>query len=224
MQELVSRMETSLENATTTERPPKKYSSRHRLRKDMVGEHPILSLSVSGSGTGSATSFHCMICGRDVSMQSRGSREFVRHNSSVKHWLRDVALRVQQDLPVFDQLMRPLTLTADEKNAYLSRPRVEKDEGFNFLEDLLPKCARAGSSVPLMTTVICVAELCRCGGSYTLLKKFWDAFAQFWGLKTLYTAFTGIVGRLWLVTLAYYVVGILRFASWCFPSFSLVAL
>ena len=123
-------METSLENATMTERPPKKYSSRHRLRKDMVGEHPIFSLFVSGSKTGSATSFHCMICGRDVSMQSCGSREFVRHSSSEKYWLRDVGFRVQQDLPVYDQLMRPLILTADEKKSHLSHPRVEKMKGF----------------------------------------------------------------------------------------------
>ena len=136
-------METSLENATKTERPPKKYSSRHRLRKDMVEEHPIFGFFVSGSSTESATSFHCMICGRDVSMQSRGSRDFVRHYSSDKHWLRDVAFRVQRNLPVYDQLMKPITLTADEKKAYLSRPHVEKDECFNCLKT----CIR---SVPVL--------------------------------------------------------------------------
>ena len=151
MQELVSRMETSLENAATGGRPPQKYSSRHRLRKDMVGEHPIFRLFLSGSSTGSATSFHCMICRCDGSIESRG--EFTRHCSSDKHWFRDVTFHVQQELPVYNQLVNPITLTAEKREGYLSRPTVEEDEGFNFPEDLLPLRDRADSAVPLMTMV-----------------------------------------------------------------------
>ena len=103
-------------------------------------------------------------------MQSRCARELTRHYSADEHWLRGVTFPVQQDLPVYNQLMNPNTLTAEErKRRYLSRPRIENDEGFNFPEDMLPSCTRTDSSVPLMTMVIFVAELCRCGGSYTLL-------------------------------------------------------
>ena len=91
------------ENAGTRGREPKKYSSRHRLRKDMKGDHSVFGLFVSGSSTGSATSFHCMICRRDVSLQSRGAREFTHLFSSDRHWLRDVTYRVQHDLPVYIQ-------------------------------------------------------------------------------------------------------------------------
>ena len=91
----MSRMESSLEAVALRETPVKKYSSRHHLRKDMVGDHPIFSLFVSGASNGSATHFHCMICKRDVSMQSRGAREFIRHYSGDRHWTRDVAYRVQ---------------------------------------------------------------------------------------------------------------------------------
>ena len=109
-------------------------------------------------------------------MQSHGAREFTRHYSSDKHWFRDVTFRVQQDLPVYNQLMNPITLTAEEREGYLSQLRIEKDDGFNFLEDLLPPCTRADSSVPLVTMVNCVAELCRCRVHYTLVRKLWGCF------------------------------------------------
>ena len=172
----MSRMESSLEAVALRGSPVKKYSSRHHLRKDMVGNHPIFSLFVSGASNGSASHFHCMICKRDVSMLSRGAREFVRHYSGDRHWSRDVAYRVQQGLPVFDQLMKPLELTSEERAAYLEQDVVDKDEGFSFPEDLLPACTRVDSTIPLLTMVNCVAELCRWGGSYTLLRKLWGNF------------------------------------------------
>ena len=142
----------------------------------MVGDHPIFSLFVSGASNGSASRFHCMICKRDVSMLSRGAREFIRRYSGDRHWSRDVAYRVPQGLPVFDQLMKPLELTSKERAAYLSQDVVDKDEGFSFPEDLLPACTRVDSTIPLLTMVNCVAALCRWGGSYTLLRKLWGNF------------------------------------------------
>ena len=177
MQDLMSRMESSLEAVALRGSPVKKYSSRHHLRKDMVGDHPIFSLFVSGASNGSASRFHCMICKRDVSMLSRGAKEFIRHYSGDRHWSRDVAYRVQQGLPVFDQLMKPLELTSEQRAAYLSQDAVDiKDEGFSFPEDLLPACTRVDSTIPLLTMVNCVAELCRWGGCYILMRKLWGNF------------------------------------------------
>ena len=182
----MSRMESSLEAVALRGSPVKKYSSRHHLRKDMVGDHPIFSLFVSGASNGSASSFHCMICKSDVSMLSRGAREFIRHYSSDRHWSRGVAYRVQQGLPVFDQLMKPLELTSKERAAYLSQDVV--DEGFRFPEDLLPACTRVDSTIPLLTMVNCVAELWRWGGSYTLLRNLWGNFrATLWRDNPLYS-------------------------------------
>ena len=172
----MSQLESSLEAVALRGNPVKKYSSRYHLRKDMVGDHPIFSLFVSGASNGSSSLFHCMICKRDVSMLSRGAKEFVRHYSGERHWSRDVAFRVQQGLPVFDQLMKPLELTSEERAAYLSQGAVDKDEGFSFPEDLLPSCTRVDSTIPLLTMVNCVAELCRWGGSYILLRKLWGNF------------------------------------------------
>ena len=172
----MSRMESCPEAVALRESPVRKSSSRHYLRKDMVGNHPVFSLFVSGASNGSASRFHCMICKRDVSMQSRGAREFVRHFSGDRHWTRDVAYRVQHGMPVFDQLMKPLELTSEQRAEYLSHDAIEKDEGFSFPEDLLPACTRVDSTIPLLTMVNCVAELCRWGGSYVLLRKLWGNF------------------------------------------------
>ena len=117
-----------------------------------------------------------MICRRDVSMQSRGAREFARHYGADRHLSRGVAYRVQHNMPVYDQLMKPLELTPEQRDGYLNQETVEKDEGFSFPEDLLPTCTRIDSTVPLLTMVNCVAELCRWGGSCVLLRKLWGNF------------------------------------------------
>ena len=140
----------------------------------MVGDHSVYSLFVSGASNGSLSRFHCKICRRDVSMQSRGARGFIRQFSSDRHWLRDVAYsRVQKKLPVFNRLMEPLELTAKQRAEYLNQDAVEEDEGFSFSEDLLQACTRVDSTVPLLTMVNCIAELCKCGGRYTLLRNLW---------------------------------------------------
>ena len=101
-------MESTLEGATQGRK--RAYSPRNRLRRDMVSGHPVFELFVSGSSTGSDKLFHCMICQRDVSMESRGPAEFARHFFGKRHWVLDVTYRVQNDMPVFNRLMDPVTL------------------------------------------------------------------------------------------------------------------
>ena len=142
----------------------------------MVANHPVFELFVSGSSTGSDKLFHCMICQRDVSMESRGAAEFARHFFGKRHWELDVAYRVQNNLPVFNRLMDPMELSEAQLEVYANRPSKGKSEGFSFPEDLLPSCTRVDLSVPLLTMVNCLLELCRCGGSYTLLRRLWGSF------------------------------------------------
>ena len=92
---------------------------------------------VSGSSTGSDKLFHCMICQRDVSMESRGAAEFSRHFFGKRHWQLDVTYRVQNGLPVYNRLMDPMTLSEVQVEEYRSRPSKGKNEGFSFPEDLL---------------------------------------------------------------------------------------
>ena len=124
MQDLEARMETSLEAAIARGPPIRKYSSRDELREFMVGDHSVYSPFVSGASNGLLSRFHCQICWRDVSMQSRGAREFIRQFSSDKHWLRDVAYRVQKKFLVFNRLMEPLVLTTKQRAEYLNQDAV----------------------------------------------------------------------------------------------------
>ena len=167
-------MESTLEGATRGRK--RAYSPRNRLRRDMVSGHPVFELFVSGSSTGSDKLFHCMICQRDVSMESRGPAEFARHFFGKRHWVLDVSYRVQNDMPVFNRLMDPMVLTEAQLSEYRDRPRKGKSEGFSFPEDLLPACTQANSSVPLMTMINCLVELLRSSGSYTLLWRLWGSF------------------------------------------------
>ena len=176
-QELVSRVEACLEEILSPQRQRKRvYSMRKRLRRDMIGDNPIYQLFVSGSSTGCDKHFFCMICHRDVSMESRGALEFSQHFFGKRHWQLDVTYRVQNNLPVFNRLMDPMELTDTQLEDYRSRPCKGKAEGFSFPEDLLPACTQVDSSVPLLTLVNCLLELLRSGGSYTLLRKLWGCF------------------------------------------------
>ena len=174
-------METTLESADRSRK--RVYSPRNRLRRDMVTGNPIYELFVSGSSTGSDKLFHCMICQRDVSMESRGAGEFSRHFFGKRHWVLDVTYRVQNGLPVFNRLMDPMVLSETQLEEYRNRPSKGKSEGYSFPEDLLPACMQADSSVPLMSMVNCLIELLRFGGSYVLLRKLWGRFRATLGPK-----------------------------------------
>ena len=170
-------MEKSLEGVSPLIHGRKRvYSARHHLRREMVGDHPVYSLFVSGSSTGSPEKFFCRICHRDVSMRTRGAGEFSRHFFGERHWRADVAYRVREGLPVFNRLMDPLELSAEQVSNFLSRPSKGLAEWFSFPEDLLPSCTRVDSSIPLLTMVNCLLELFRSGGSYVLLRKLWGCF------------------------------------------------
>ena len=179
-------MEQSLEAAAPTLRRPKRsYSSRCRLRRNIVGDHPVYSLFISGSSVGSDEKFYCRICHRDVSMHSGGAGEFSRHFNGDRHWQADVTYRVREGLPVYIKRKDPLELSVEQIVDYLLRPCRGLAEGFSFPEDLLPACTRAESTIPLLTLVNCPLELLRCRGSYTLLRKLWECFRATLGPENL---------------------------------------
>ena len=175
-EELVTRVEASLEQASPSRRRTRTVSSRKRHRRSMVKDHPVFELFVSGSSSGVESAFFCTLCDRDVSIASKGVREIVRHFSSDKHWFLDVTYRVHQGLQVYNKLLDPMELSESQTQEYLARPFKEKPEGFSFPEDLLPSCTRVDSSVPLLTMVNCLIELLRIGGDYLLLRKLWGHF------------------------------------------------
>ena len=141
----------------------------------MLEDNPIFELFVSGSSPGSDKHFYCMICHRDVSMESHGAGEFSRHFFGKRHWLLDITYRVQNNMPTYNRLMDPMELSAAKINEYMKRPRKGKAEG----------CTQVDSSIPLMTLINCLLELLRSGGNYTLLRKLWGCFRAMLGPEDL---------------------------------------
>ena len=175
-EELVTRVETSLENVSPSRRRSGPQNLRNRLRRSMVKDHPVFEQFVSGSSSGVETAFFCTICQRDVSIATKGFRENSRHFASDKHLVLDETYRVHQGLQVYNKLLDPMEVSDVQTRDYLARPFKEKSDGFSFLEDLLPACTRIDSSVPLITMINCLVELLRTGGDYLQLRKLWRHF------------------------------------------------
>ena len=112
LQDLAAKMEERLGSAKKV----KKYSSRNRLRRDMLTLNPAYEIFVSGSKSGSDKFFFCRVCHRDVGMKAQGAGEFARHFRSDGHWFRDVTYRVHMGLPVLNRLMEPAV--EEIENAY----------------------------------------------------------------------------------------------------------
>ena len=165
-----------LEQISPPAKKAKVYSSLNHLRRDMLCGEEVYSEFVTGSKCGSASMFFCRMCDRDVSMASRGKREFKRHFMSDHHWERDVKYRVHRNLPVFNKLRESIVLSADRREHYLSLPFVPLNCEYPFPEDALPKHSRPDSKVPLMTMISSLMELLQSGGSYTLLRRLWGHF------------------------------------------------
>ena len=84
-------------------------------------------------------------------------------------------------LPVYNRLLEIIELSADQIAGFKGRPFVNLAEGFPPPEDLLPKHAQVGSTVPIMTMIFCVCERHRSGGDFTLLRRLLACFVLLWG-------------------------------------------
>ena len=123
-------MEQSLEGVSLASRQPNQiYSACNRPRREMVGDHPVYSLFVSGSSTVSNEKFVCRICYRDVSMRTRAAEELSRHYFGERHWYADVTYRHRERLPLFNRPMDPMELSAEQIADFRSRPCKGLSEG-----------------------------------------------------------------------------------------------
>ena len=121
-QELASQAETSFEGVAAPQRQRRRvWSSQNRLRRDMVGDHPIYQLFVNGSSTGSDKAFFCMICHRDVTM------DWLRRPSlGVTSW--ETSLAVDRDVLGATQSAcvksanGPMELGEAQVEDYMNRP------------------------------------------------------------------------------------------------------
>ena len=152
------------------------YGIRKQLHRRMLSLHPIYPDFVSGAKCGDPTYFFCRVSQPDAWVKAHGVGEFKRHFSSDGHWNRDICYRVYAGLPVYNKMLEPIELSANQIAEFKARPFVVLAEGFPFPEDLLPKQARVVSKVPFMTLISSVCEWPRSGGDFTLLRRQWVCF------------------------------------------------
>ena len=161
----------------------RKYSKRNLLNRRMLSAHESFKDFVTGAKSGSDERFFCRICKRDVTIRTHGVSEIIRHFGSVGHWRRDVTYRVHMDMPVYNKLLEPITLTETQLAENRARPFEDLGGEFPYPEDLVAKHAHPGSKVPLMTLVSCVCELLRRGGDFFLLRHLWGHFTASLGSR-----------------------------------------
>ena len=122
----------------------------------MLSAHESFKDFVTGAKSGSDERFFCRICKRDVTKCTHGVSERIRHFGSVGHWRRDVTHRVHLDMPVYNKLLEPMTLSETQFAEHRARPFEDFGGEFPYPENLVAKQAHPGSKVPLMTLVSCV--------------------------------------------------------------------
>ena len=161
----------------------RKYSKRNLLSRRMLSENTVFADFVTGSKSGSDELFFCHVCKRDVRIRAHGSSEIIRHFGSAGHWRRDVTYRVHMNMPVYNKLLEPMTLSETQLAEYRARPFEDLGGEFPYPEDLVAKHAQPSSTVPLMTLVSCVCELLRKGGDFFLLRHLWGRFTDSLGTR-----------------------------------------
>ena len=74
-------------------------------------------------------------------------------------------------LPVYNRLMEPMTLSAEQLADFHSRHFQDLGVGFPFPEDLLSKQARVKSKVPFMTLVSPLCDFLCSGCDFIILRR-----------------------------------------------------
>ena len=131
-QELIFRVENSLEGPVASRNKRRQYSTLNLLRRDMVGDNPFYSLFVSESSTGYRWAIYRTTCHRDVFLRTRGAGDFDSYFATPQHWHADVIYRVHNGLRVYGRLRDLLTLSAEQEADYLSQVCRGCAEGFSF--------------------------------------------------------------------------------------------
>ena len=134
----------------------------------MLSEHVLPKDFVTGAKSGSDEHFFCRNCKRDVAIPADGSPAIVRDFGSAGHWRRAVTYRVHMEMPLYNKLLEPMTLSETQLTEYRARPFEDLGGEFPYPEDLLAKHSHRTSKVPMMTLVSCVCKLVRKGKDFLL--------------------------------------------------------
>ena len=159
---------------TSRSTPPAGYRNKEMLTRGMF-EDDFASLFVTASEKG-PHHFYCMVCCKDVSLKSKGKREFKRHFQEEKHFLADQRARCSMGLTVYDYFAREVTLTAEMRAEIMSRPPVILGDEHPFAEDTLASADDIDANVPTLTLVNCTLSWLRTGGPWLLVRRLWSEF------------------------------------------------
>ena len=154
--------------------PPAVSRNKEVLTRAMC-EDDFASLFVTGSEKG-PHHFYCMVCCKDVSLKSKGKREFVRHFKDEKHFLADQRVRCSMGLTVYDYFAREVAVTAELRAEIMSRPPVILGDEHPFADDTLASVDDIDANVPTLTLVNCTLSWLRTGGPWLLLRRLWGEF------------------------------------------------
>ena len=159
---------------TSRTTPPAVSRSKEVLSREMC-EDDFASLFVTASEKG-PHHFYCMVCCKDVSLKSKGRREFKRHFQEEKHFLADQRARCAMGLKVYDYFAHEVTLTAEKRAEIMSRPPVILGDERSFAEDAIASGVDIDANVPTLTLVNCTLSWLRTGGPWLLVRRLWGDF------------------------------------------------
>ena len=160
-------------------KPKKKFVLKRSYATDELG-----SLFVTGASDCSKHpgSFRCRICRRDISLETKGRYEILRHFQGSKHFVRDQRLRLETPgMRVLDRRGRPL---ADEeldrqRESILRGLLVKLDKEYPFPEDLIVGDDGAvDPQLPITAKVASLVSVLLHGGPYELVESLWGQFAS----------------------------------------------
>ena len=160
-------------------KPKKKFVLRRSYATDELG-----SLFVTGASDCSKhpVSFRCRICRRDISLETKGRYEILRHFQGSKHFVRDQRLRLETPgMRVLDRRGRPLANEEldRQRESILRGPLVKLDKEYPFPEDLIEGDDGAvDPQLPITAKVASLVSVLRHGGPYELVESLWGQFAS----------------------------------------------
>ena len=163
--------------------------SRRRVRskrtfkmKKLWGANEVGQFFLTGAtdAADKPSHFCCRVCRKEVSLLTHGPHEILRHYQGVKHFARDLRLRLESPgWRVLDFEGNPLRGSELERRRehILRGPLVVRDREYPFAEDLIvDESGALDATLSVVAKVLSLIEVLRLGGPYELVSQLWLQF------------------------------------------------
>ena len=119
--------------------------------------------------------FYCRICRKDLSVQTHGPHEILRHFHGSKHFPRDQRLRLEtpgwEVLDYEGNVMSPAEVER-QRERIMGAPLVVRDREYPFSEDVIvDETGAVDTNLGVMAKVSSLIEVLHLGGSYELVYR-----------------------------------------------------